>query len=196
MIEKIINRIVDFLEIENLIKQEQEEFYRYGSELLVMSLINGFSVLLVGIVTKHFILAVVYILIFAFVRTEIGGFHASTYFRCFSYYMCIFFFIICGEQICLQIQVKRVWMILISVCVLILEFAFAPVTMKRKLKEEERRQAKRNGIIKTLLCMVIMYVSFDFYLALSYDIFLILCVITGLMVIGKYSSKKEITGCQ
>ena len=79
-------------------------------------------------------------------------------------------------------------MILISVCVLILEFAFAPVTMKRKLKEEERRQAKRNGIIKTLLCMVIMYVSFDFYLALSYDIFL--------MVIGKYSSKKEITGCQ
>lgn len=73
MIEKIINRIVDFLEIENLIKQEQEEFYRYGSELLVMSLINGFSVLLVGIVTKHFILAVVYILIFAFVRTEIGA---------------------------------------------------------------------------------------------------------------------------
>lgn len=52
MIEKIINRIVDFLEIENLIKQEQEEFYRYGSELLVMSLINGFSVLLVGIVKE------------------------------------------------------------------------------------------------------------------------------------------------
>lgn len=176
-----------------MIEADQTEFYRYGSELLVMSLINALGVLLVGIITNHFILAVLYILIFAFVRTEIGGFHASTYFRCFSCYMCIFLLIICGEKMCLAIRVKQVWMILISVCILILELKIAPVTTKRQLEEEERGQAKRNGIIKTLLCMLIMYFSFDFYLELSYDIFLILCVITGLMIIGKYSTKKEIT---
>jgi accessory gene regulator B len=78
---------------ENGIYEESEvEVYSYGYELLISTLINAVIVMAIGIMLRCFAEAVLYMLVFASVRTVAGGFHARSHIRCIAAFSASFLF--------------------------------------------------------------------------------------------------------
>ena len=78
------NKILYFMLKYNVISDDEEviDFYRYGIEILISSLINILLVLTFGLVSNGFYNALVYLFAFILIRQFSGGFHANTYFKC------------------------------------------------------------------------------------------------------------------
>lgn len=90
MIKKIVNRLIDELLQNKIIRPEEKKLYEYGVELLVASIFNSMWIIGIGVIFGSLILSFIYILILGSVRTQIGGYHAKTYFSCFICYNVFF----------------------------------------------------------------------------------------------------------
>lgn len=66
------------------------DFYRYGFEITISTILNFLLVLIIGAVTFHFIESIVFLITFILLRMCTGGYHASTYFRCNLLMCCSF----------------------------------------------------------------------------------------------------------
>ena len=78
------NKIINFMLKYKVISDDEEviDFYRYGIEILISSLINILLVLILGLVSNGFYNALIYLFAFILIRQFSGGFHANTYFKC------------------------------------------------------------------------------------------------------------------
>ena len=81
---KIAEIIVSFMLKNKVISSEQEviEFYTYGVEITVSSILNVVLVMAIGLIINKPMEALLFLCVFIFVRSFTGGFHADTYFRC------------------------------------------------------------------------------------------------------------------
>ncbi len=84
MVEKISSRLVDYLLKHEVIEntQDDKEYYQYGMEITVSSVLNVILILIIGILFKSFIESLFFLLLFIPIRQYAGGFHASSYFKC------------------------------------------------------------------------------------------------------------------
>lgn len=88
----IVSRILNLLVSSNVIKNDSDEldYYRYGIEISISSILNIVLILILGAITRHFYESVVFLTVFITMRSFAGGFHANTYVRC-NLIMCISF---------------------------------------------------------------------------------------------------------
>lgn len=82
MISRISSRIVKALIENNIIKTEENEIYQFGIEMVISTTIVILIVLSCGIIFRDLISSIVFFIIFAFIRSSSGGYHADTYFKC------------------------------------------------------------------------------------------------------------------
>ena len=80
----VVSGILNFLTEQEAIGKadEVQDFYRYGIEITISSMLNIVLVLLMGALTGHLLESVIYLAVFIAVRVITGGYHADTYFRC------------------------------------------------------------------------------------------------------------------
>ncbi|MBE6837177.1 MAG: hypothetical protein E7509_04185 [Ruminococcus sp.] len=80
----LVSRILSFLTKQKVINQDEDTqaFYRYGIELCISSILNILLVLIIGVILNCILESIVFLVIFIFLRSFMGGYHASTYFRC------------------------------------------------------------------------------------------------------------------
>ncbi len=95
MIRKISNKILNYLINSKVISdtEDNREFYRYGIEITISSLLNVILILGIGIVTNSMIESIIFLVCFILLRQFTGGFHADTYFKC-NLSFCIVFSIV------------------------------------------------------------------------------------------------------
>ena len=71
------------------------DIYIYGFELLVSSVIETISLLLIGLLTGKLIDTIIFIISFSSIRVFSGGYHANSYLKCFivtvAYYLLVLF---------------------------------------------------------------------------------------------------------
>ena len=71
------------------------DVYIYGFELLVSSVIETISLLLIGLLTGKIIDTIIFIISFSSIRVFSGGYHANSYLKCFivtvAYYLLVLF---------------------------------------------------------------------------------------------------------
>ena len=71
------------------------DVYIYGFELLVSSVIETISLLLIGLLTGKLIDTIIFIISFSSIRVFSGGYHANSYLKCFivtvAYYLLVLF---------------------------------------------------------------------------------------------------------
>ena len=84
MIKKISEKILNYLIIKKVIsdKKEDTDYYKYGIEITVSSLLNVLLIMLIGSVLGNFIESIIFLALFIPIRQFTGGFHANTYFKC------------------------------------------------------------------------------------------------------------------
>jgi accessory gene regulator len=84
IIEKLSNRVVQYLVHCNSIEDTEEyrDYYQYGVEITISSVLSVAAVLAIGILLHRFFASVLYFFLFMFIRRFTGGYHANTYFKC------------------------------------------------------------------------------------------------------------------
>ncbi|MDE6834489.1 MAG: accessory gene regulator B family protein [Ruminococcus sp.] len=84
MIEKISEHILHYLLQTEVIKDTQEvkDYYQYGIEITISSMLNVILILLIGIVFNSLAESIVFLLCFIPLRQFTGGYHAKSYFLC------------------------------------------------------------------------------------------------------------------
>lgn len=185
MIKKIVNKLIDELLQNKIIKPEEKPLYEYGLELTIVSLLNSIWIIGVGMILDCLILSVVYILILGSVRTQIGGYHAKSYVSCFLCYN-IFFaisYLFCKVLIVFNLSKKTI--IMVGCIYILIIYLFAPVTRRRILNKSKKRQARNKAIYLTIFWIftsVTMRYSFEYY---SYSIVIILGISIILMLMEK-----------
>lgn len=97
MIEGISRKIVGYLlkrqVIENTV--EDKEYYQYGLEITISSMLNIILIMTLGAIYHSFIESIVFLILFIPIRQFTGGFHASSYLKCnLSFCICFTLLII------------------------------------------------------------------------------------------------------
>lgn len=84
IIEKLSNRVVRYLIHCNSIEDTDEyrDYYQYGVEITISSVLSVAAVLVIGILLHRFVAGILYLFLFMFIRRFTGGYHANTYFKC------------------------------------------------------------------------------------------------------------------
>lgn len=85
MIQAISNKIYQYI-LKHHISEEHssfdDEWIRYGLELMVSAILGASSVLLIALLFKKLIEGIIFLIIIISTRQYIGGYHADTYLKC------------------------------------------------------------------------------------------------------------------
>ena len=61
---------------------EEKEYYRYGIEITISSLLNIILIIGIGIIFRNVFESIIFLSFFMLIRQFTGGYHADTYFKC------------------------------------------------------------------------------------------------------------------
>ena len=191
ILNQISKKITNWLMKQQVIERSQEEFYQYGFKLLVSSLFDAFLVLFLGILLDCTPLAVSYVLILMTVRTQIGGFHANTYFGCCVCYMIFFITSLVLYVGCIWYQFSVLMLVLAILTNIVFELIWAPVLHTRKLTGTERIQAKNAGLRRTAIWSLFAILVWNIDNKWSYAVVVVLCVSIMLMTFELICQKRR-----
>lgn len=80
----IVERILNSWLCNGIINEENKEIYQYGLEQMILQLLNGITVLVIGICFGSFIETLIFSASFMMLRKYTGGYHATTRLRCYA----------------------------------------------------------------------------------------------------------------
>ena len=147
--KRLVSIILNFMIKNNVISKDTEEieFYRYGIEITLSSLINIALISIIGIVTNYTFESTMFLAVFIIMRSFTGGYHANTYIKCNFVILLLIF------KIIRHISLKSI--ILIAIFQVVTIVLLAPI--ENKNKPIENRTVYK--IISTVLSVVLSAIS-------------------------------------
>lgn len=82
MIKQTAKFLLKHFHIATRVKNEQLEICQYGMEIILATLLNIGSVLLIGFLGNGWMESIVFLTGFSLLRKQTGGYHAGSYFAC------------------------------------------------------------------------------------------------------------------
>ena len=152
--KRLVSIILNFMIKNNVISKDTEEieFYRYGIEITLSSLINIALISIIGIVTNYTFESTMFLAVFI-MRSFTGGYHANTYIKCNLVTSISFVILLLIFKIIRHISLKSV--ILIAIFQVVTIVLLAPI--ENKNKPIENRTVYK--IISTVLSVVLSAIS-------------------------------------
>lgn len=149
----LVSQIVNFITEQDVISDESDvqDFYRYGIEISISSLLNIVLVVIAGILIHHIIESIVFLTLFILIRSFTGGYHADTYFRCYLLMCTTFILTALANSIFSNKFSLLIIIVLICVTELIVSI-LGPIENKNKpIDDSKRIKLKIIGIVITLI---------------------------------------------
>lgn len=149
----LVSQIVNFITEQDVISDESDvqDFYRYGIEISISSLLNIVLVVIAGILIHHIIESIVFLSLFILIRSFTGGYHADTYFRC-NLLMCTTLIL---TALANSIFSNKFSLLIIIVLICVTELIVSilgPIENKNKpIDDSKRIKLKIIGIVITLI---------------------------------------------
>lgn len=179
MIAKLAKGTAHFFSEKNIVKQEDEEIYAYGMELLYSSIFNILLAVLISVVTNTFLPTTVFIVTFIILRQYIGGYHAKTHFGCMTIFvvvLIIFSILAKHTPINFEIPVS----VVIDVISIILVILFAPVEHPNKpLSDNDKMRLRKKGIFCIFVISVIITAMITFSITRRYGMYISIGIFTS-----------------
>ena len=136
----LVSQIVNFITEQDVISDESDvqDFYRYGIEISISSLLNIVLVVIAGILIHHIIESIVFLSLFILIRSFTGGYHADTYFRC-NLLMCITFILTVLAN-CMFSNKLSLSIIIVLICVTeLIVSVLCPIENKNKPIDDSKK---------------------------------------------------------
>ena len=193
MLEITAKKIAEYLvkcgEISN--NDYEVEYYRYGIEVALSSLLNLAIIIIIGIISMHIIESLIFLIVFIFVRQVTGGYHADTYFKC-NLYLCLSFVLLLisydffsnNNNIYLVTAINIVSLLIISI--------FSPVENKNKpIAKANRKGLKIKSIVFSIIISIISIILHCKSIKYGSILPLILLLISMLIIVAKLKERRE-----
>ena len=187
--KKIAEYLVKCGEISN--NDYEVEYYRYGIEVALSSLLNLAIIIIIGIISMHIIESLIFLIVFIFVRQVTGGYHADTYFK-FNLYLCLSFVLLLisydffsnNNNVYLVTAINIVSLLIISI--------FSPVENKNKpIAKANRKGLKIKSIVFSIIISIISIILHCKSIKYGSILPLILLLISMLIIVAKLKERRE-----
>ncbi len=148
-IAKLSRRIGDDLVRSNVVKAEDAEIYIYGINQILISVLNVFSALIIGLIFGVFFEILVFMAVYIPLRSYAGGYHARTPLRCYIFSVVMLIAVSLGlKYLCIA---EWVYYVVFALAIIII-CIFSPVEDKNKpLDDIERKIYKKRTIAITMI---------------------------------------------
>lgn len=83
MLHNTAKKITNYMVNRQIIAEDTFEIYQYGFEIMISTLLTSLSIMIVASLTDSFQIGILFFLISIPLKATAGGYHASTYFKCF-----------------------------------------------------------------------------------------------------------------
>lgn len=187
--KKIAEYLVKCGEISN--NDYEVEYYRYGIEVALSSLLNLAIIIIIGIISMHIIESLIFLIVFIFVRQVTSGYHADTYFKC-NLYLCLSFVLLLisydffsnNNNVYLVTAINIVSLLIISI--------FSPVENKNKpIAKANRKGLKIKSIVFSIIISIISIILHCKSIKYGSILPLILLLISMLIIVAKLKERRE-----
>lgn len=179
MIRRFSGYIVSYLIRSEVIEDsgDDKEYYQYGVEITVSTIISLLLAFLIGILTSSVFEVCIFLLSLIPIRQFTGGYHANTYLKC-NLWLCI----LCCLTIFIYHITKEVinvyGLISITIIPIIIIAIFSPIENPNKqITFEKRPKLKLISIIIALLSglvgNILVALTYEFGLIVLYTLFLV-----------------------
>lgn len=190
--EKFADKILSSCQID----KSRKPIYVYGLELTFSTMSSILSILIFSFVMGIFPSALMFLLVFCPLRLVCGGYHASTYFRCFVVTNLAYLVLIgAGFGIekfyCYEGIVLTLWILIF--CSILIVFLFSPVKNKHHPLTEERYQ--RNAKAAKILAVLIAVLEVILFITEKTHAFIIVSItltaVAVMMIIPKIKERRN-----
>lgn len=157
--QKIACKMAEYLEREAVIEKEQKEECAYGLEMLISSICLAGMLFGVAYFLKAIDKAVLYYILFAWIRKYAGGYHAKTYIGCTSLYLLTFCFSVFMERnllYILNLKQMQSFEIVVMISLMITVVFFAPIeNVNNPIEKENKEKYYYYALVRTVIVIVI-----------------------------------------
>ncbi|MFF1066181.1 accessory gene regulator ArgB-like protein [Clostridioides difficile] len=195
MIKSCADKIAFLFVLNQVIEKDDLEICSYGLEILLSSIINTLSSLMIGLILGRLIYSIVFLISFCIIRQFSGGYHANSNKNCILIFNSIFFISMVLGIILNNSNPIPLFLVILSSFNFLGIFIFAPVChANNPLNEIKYKKNKlMSRIISITLFLIILlgckYLSFYNYVVYT---FLALLWINLLLIIQIIINKKII----
>lgn len=179
MIKKLTNHILKYLISSNVIENDAEsrDYYKYGIEITISSLLNILLIIAIGIVSGNILESIVFLACFVPLRQFTGGFHAKTYFLCNLSFSISFAILLTVYRFTSQYVTPYIGFIIILFSCIIF-FSECPIENKNKVISKGMKKIHKAvsvilGAIYGIMGMVLTMFSHKIGVILLYSLVLI-----------------------
>lgn len=164
-------RTADFLLACGVIKQKDISIYRYGLEVLYLSVLEVMSILLLAVWVGNFFETLLYFAAFIPLRLFAGGYHANTRLGCYFVSLGVYgaFSVVVAFA-----TISYLWLVLLAMVALAIIWKYAPVVHRNhKISQKDLFSAKsisqNLALVELLVVIVVGFFSIQisFVIALS-----------------------------
>ena len=193
MLEITAKKIAEYLvkcgEISN--NDYEVEYYRYGIEVALSSLLNLAIIIIIGIISMHIIESLIFLIVFIFVRQVTGGYHADTYFKC-NLYLCLSFVLLLISYDFFSNNNNVYLVTAINIASLLIISIFSPVENKNKpIAKANRKGLKIKSIVFSIIISIISIILHCKSIKYGSILSLILLLISMLIIVAKLKERRE-----
>jgi len=184
--EKITNKLLD----NNAISCEQYEICRFGFQQGLTIMLNAATVIVIGIIMNELWQAILFMALYAPLRSNAGGYHARTAARCYVYSILL--------MIAVLLTMKHLF-IPTFICIIIFAVSCAIILVLSPVEDINKQLDEIEQIVyKKRTIMITVIESMFFAVAqltnasnISFCITLVLLMISGLLIVGKIKISTE-----
>lgn len=163
--------------------EDEFEVYRYGIEVIVSNSLGILGVMFIATISNLVIEGITFIIVFAKIRSYIGGYHCNTYLACnLMYISCFIVFVLFNSYFSNQ------WCITLTAISFMIIALFGPVDhYNKRLDDDEKAKYKKLGILYFLLFVICSFIFIQYLKVIQYA--LITSVL--LMILGREKNRYE-----
>ncbi len=190
MITKLSNKILQFLINNGVVSdtEDDREYYQYGIEITVSSILNIVLIMLLGVVYHSIIESLMFLFTFITLRKFTGGFHADTYFKCNASFCVVYTLVIAAYRYIMFSHTVPVCLALLAFDLTVI-MIFCPVENVNKPIPQERRPKLK--ILSAMLFVIYAAVGmFLITMKIKYGM-LIIFTLTSVSVLIILANVKE-----
>ncbi|CEN76367.1 accessory gene regulator protein B [[Clostridium] sordellii] len=196
MIKSYANKVTSFLVDNNYVDSYKYEYdvYLYGFEILIASMINVITTLIIGLLFNKFIYSVIFLACYCPLRQFSGGYHANSYLKCCLTFVVIFIITIFIANNINNIDFRHI-LLIFSIFNFLSISILGPIEhINNPITDIERNKYKRNSKLISTIITIFITVSSGFKITYEFSIYssLALFWINIMMVLAIIKNRRDI----
>lgn len=150
MLNRISRASTKVLLDKNIILESKEKVYIYGFEVIYSTMFCYACMLVMGIICKRIWETLIFLVYFTVIRQAVGGYHASTYRRCF--FLTNFVYILESALSIIICKDIRATLGVFVLSIIYMYFKAPSPNTHRKVTEERRKKLRERAILYLIIC--------------------------------------------